>query len=281
MSKMQRTCENCINYKPRHNLSWRAQSATARWLVDETGNLKRQPGPSQIAYTPPPTAVVVQPGARIETPVAQQSIESSVKVPLAQSVITGGFIGAMTICGALYLKLPKPVLITAMSTLGSTFWTWKGSINFADSLLTRIEDYTGIDVNRDGVTGSKPTPRQPAVLRLIKSKSDYTGTQTNEPAYVPATDEQIVEIPNLPKADIDPMTVQRLAALLEQAFATQRWSRAHHKELGISQGQWSVLSKYLGPGEDGKGYNVWGTKDHPALQAFIDQISVPVNQPTN
>jgi hypothetical protein len=244
------------------------QANAQQWVGDNEAALREVP---RERYTP------IQPGAYVQTPVAQQTVESNVKVPLLQSLVTGGFLGCLSACACVQFGLPKPVLLTTVATLGSAFWSWHGGVNFADSLLTRIEDFTNIDWNRDGQTGSQKAP--PPQLRFIKV-SEY-GTADNPEPYQPQPTEQYINIPGMPRLDADPWTIERLVDVLERAFVSGRWGRANCNELGMSQGQWAALSKWLGPGEDKKGWNVWGTSDRPTLDGFVDQIREGVNQPTS
>jgi hypothetical protein len=251
------------------------QANAQQWVGDSAATLRAAP---QERYTP------VVPGARIETPVAQQSMESNVKVPLAQAIIESCIVGSAVFCAAAgivtFFGLPKPAILTialtAVATLRTMYESWRGNVNMADSLLTRIEDFTNIDWNRDGQTGSQKAP--PPQLRFVKV-GGY-GTTDNPEPYRPQSTEQHINIPGMPRLDVDPWTVERLVDVLERAFVSGRWSRANCNELGMSQGQWAALSQWLGPGEDGKGWNIWGAQDHLTLQAFVDQIRETANQPT-
>lgn len=274
MNQLKCKCGRCYNITLADNKApvsntWTAQAQAFAMRGQDADSLKVIP---QQTYTP------LQPGAYIETPIAQQNIESNVKVPLAQGLVTGGFIGCMATCATLFFGFPKPVLIVTASTLTSAYITWKGGVNFADSLLTRIEDYTGVDINRDGVTGSEAQRKPQPELRFVSVRG--SGQASNLPAYEPKPQEQYIEIPGMPRADVDPWTVDRMVDVLERAFISGRWGRQYCTELGMSQGQWSVLSKYLGSGEDGEGFNVWSTTDRPTLDAFVEDISTPVNHPT-
>jgi len=279
MNQFKCKCGRCYNITlasnraPVDNTTWTAQARAFAMRGQDADSL-------QVVPQPPRPFVGAQPGAYIETPVAQQSLENNVKVPLAQSLITGGFVGCITTCASVYFGLPKPVLLVTVSTLVSSFIRWNGAVPFAGSLLTRVEDYTGLDLNQDGQVGSQPQPSP--VLHLVKVKSGYDATANNQPVYQPTPTEIFINIPGMPrsKPDEDPWTVERLTDVLERAFISGRWGRAHHKELGMSQGQWSALSKYLGSGDDGEGYNVWGATDRPTLDGFVEQISTPVPHPT-
>jgi hypothetical protein len=272
-------CPKCGTQLNLNSDTWTAKAQAFTMRGEDAASLETIPQPLR------PTPIQIQPGAYIETPIAQQNIESNVKVPLLQSLVTGGLLGCAWTCASLYFGLPKPLLTTTGITLMFTYRTWASGVNMADSLLTRIEDYTKVDWNRDGQVGSQSVPQnnpQP-VMQLVKVRSGYSATTDNGPTYQPEPMEQFINIPGMPrsKPDEDPWTVERLTDVLERAFISGRWGRVHRRELGMSQGQWSVLSKYLGPGKDGDGYNVWGTTDRPTLDAFVEQISVPVNQPTD
>lgn len=269
-----KTCENCANYKLRN--TWTAQAQAFTMQGDEAKNLTVIPQP------PAPPPITVYPGAYVETPVAQQTTESNVKVPFAQSLIAGGFMGGITACSVYFLGLPKPGLLISASALYAAYNRWNGGLNLADSLLVRIEDYTKIDWNRDGKVGSEKKPRPQLRFVAVRGK----GGMSNLPVYEPEQNEQHLDIPGMPrsKEDQDPWTIERLCDFLDRAFETKRWARAHCNELGVSQGQWSALQTFVQSFEtDNAGkkiITIWGTDDRPTLEGFVRQLAGVVSQPT-
>lgn len=271
----QRTCENCANYKSKN--TWTVQARAFTMRGDNAENLAVIPQPSLPAPLPPSA---IYPGAYVETPVAQQNTESNVKVPFWQSLVSGGFVGCIAACSVFFLGLPKPLLLISASTLLGAYNKWNGGLNLADSLLVRVEDYTGVDWNRDGQVGSEKKPRPE--LRFIKTTGH--GTMSNLPMYEPEQNEQYLDIPGMPRLDSDPWTVERLCDFLDRAFETKRWARAHCNELGVSQGQWSALQAFVQSFEKNekgeKIITIWGTDDPPTLQGFVEQLARGVSQPT-
>lgn len=160
-------CPHCGKAVKLEKATWLAQAKPFSMIGNDAASLKVVPQSDYYA----PTTTTVLPGARIETPVAQPSLESNVKVPLAQALVTGGIVGSAAFCIAVstvvgvetFFDLPKPALFviapTVFATLQTVYTMWRGGINMADSLLTRIEDFTGVDWNRDGQTGSQPAPQ--------------------------------------------------------------------------------------------------------------------------
>lgn len=105
------------------------------------------------------------PGLHIsrETPVFMPTFEANIVVPRAKAITYGFFAG-----GAVTLIVTGPLVmggsniwyaIAAGLTFGGvTFfvtaaWAWEKSSKFYDSLLTRFEEMTGVDVNQDGQIG--------------------------------------------------------------------------------------------------------------------------------
>lgn len=162
-------CPYCGKDIKLQKATWTAQAKPFSMVGDSAANLKVVPQPDYSIAQPAPTAVV--PGARFETPVAQQNLESNVKVPLAQALVTGGIVGSAAFCIAasivtgveIFFDLPKPALFvvapTVIATLQAVYSQWTGGVNMADSLLTKVEDFTGVDWNRDGHVGSTPAPQ--------------------------------------------------------------------------------------------------------------------------
>lgn len=109
------------------------------------------------------TQAIAQPGAYVETPVHQQTMESNVRVPLATASISGVLTGTLVLCGWLFVGWPQPVTATVAATIATAWWQWKDGQGFARSLLTRVEDFTNVDWNRDGRTGSAPPPAEPVL----------------------------------------------------------------------------------------------------------------------
>lgn len=129
--------------------AWRAQMAfTMRG--EDAASLKVIP---QERYAP------IQPGTYVETPVAQQTLENNVKVPLATACISGVFIGVASACTWAFFGLPKPLAAVPGIMFFSTWWSWRGDFSFARTLLTRVEDFVNVDLDRDGVVGSQPAPQ--------------------------------------------------------------------------------------------------------------------------
>lgn len=107
----------------------------------------------------------VPPGLHVsrETPVFLPTMEANVTVPRAKAFTYGGFVG-----GAAFVIVAGPLLlggqtfvwsaVAGMTAGGVAFfitaaYTWHASSTFYDSLLTRFEEATGIDINRDGRIG--------------------------------------------------------------------------------------------------------------------------------
>ncbi len=105
------------------------------------------------------------PGLHIsrETPVFMPTFEANIVVPRAKAITYGFFAG-----GAVTLIVTGPLVmggsniwyaIAAGLTFGGvTFfitaaWAWHKSSGFYDSLLTRFEEMTGVDINQDGQVG--------------------------------------------------------------------------------------------------------------------------------
>lgn len=154
---------------PRRRLSdsaWRAQMAFTM-KGENAASLQVIP---QERYTP-----VVQPGAYVETPVAQQTIENNVKVPLATALISGAFIGLASACAWAFFGLPKPLAAVPGITFMSTWWSWRGSLGFARTLLTKVEDFVNVDLNRDGQVGSQPAPTPQIERGLMVYGADGQG----------------------------------------------------------------------------------------------------------
>jgi hypothetical protein len=225
----------------------------------------------------------IQPGAFVQTPIAQQNIESAVKVPLAQSLVTAGFIGSLASCAALYFSFPKPGIIALASTLGSAFWTWKGGMSFARDLVLCIEDFTQVDINRDNHIGQAPEPintivhEPPPILY-----NDKNGTRTIPGIATPIIHKVVVRKATLKSKALE-VDLNALCQFIRQAVAANEWSREYWagKTVGgvyISQSVWSDYRRYFLRGDIG----LWelGAQPPPALNKILANFRLTAtNQP--
>lgn len=149
-------CSKCGHYLHAPGASWTAQSKPFHMVGESAATLERVPAPQVTQINvPAPQAI---PGARIETPISQQSVESNVKVPLAQAVVTGALAGVAAACTCFFVGMHQPLLVTTCVATIATAYKWNGGLSISDSLLVRVEDYTGVDLNNDGQVGSQPVP---------------------------------------------------------------------------------------------------------------------------
>lgn len=85
-------------------------------------------------------------------PIHQPNFETGVLVPVAQAV-------AFALAAAIFSGMLALVLVWSAKVMAVTFgFTLLGAIiwrfRLADSILYRVETFTGLDVNRDGYTGA-------------------------------------------------------------------------------------------------------------------------------
>ena len=135
--------------------------------------IKSQPrqGFEQSAKTPFKSAAIaapMPPDVERHSGVFMPTMESNVKVPLAQSMVSGAFAGACACVGAFTLTyvggLPLgEVLLTSAATgtlafFGLSWWQWADRSNYYDGLLWAAERLTGLDINGDDQIG-QPTIR--------------------------------------------------------------------------------------------------------------------------
>jgi hypothetical protein len=107
---------------------------------------------------------------RISTPARAPSIESDVKVPLAQSMITAG-IGAAGICGlSLLTGWPAPVGKSIAGGLAILTLDWMRGRGEMRRLMWKMEEFVG-DLDGDGHQG-QPPPRQPAGRLVIQPSQE-------------------------------------------------------------------------------------------------------------
>lgn len=137
---------------------------TAR--LDVTGDvLPADPGRELVPYDPGRRA---WPVIRLELPTAeddpapamtwekrtlqrQPGLESDVRVPLAQAVLTALAAGILAACAAWAFGWPARTVALVFGVSLAAAWLWR--LRLADSLLWATETITGRDVNRDGAIG--------------------------------------------------------------------------------------------------------------------------------
>jgi hypothetical protein len=108
---------------------------------------------------------------RIRKPARAPTIESDVKVPLAQSLITAG-ISAAGICGVCLLAgWTAPVGKAGLGGLVILTLDWLNGRGELRRLMWAIEEFTSRDFDRDGHDGPPP-PRQPAGRTVINPQRE-------------------------------------------------------------------------------------------------------------
>lgn len=104
-----------------------------------------------------------------QEPVAPATLEGNVAVPLLQSVISGVFAGVAAGGIAAIMEQPQSAIIGLITTSVTSGLVWSVVMRWHNSLLWKVEEVTGVDVDRDGEIGQ---PRQTPVDRFDKRHND-------------------------------------------------------------------------------------------------------------
>lgn len=257
-------------------------TAYPRWTGANAAELEMQGAPLQ-ALTVPGTHFT-------QTPTGTQTLESAVKVPLAQAVITGGFVGVLAACGAFYFGLPKPVIITTAATFGTTFWAWIGGKGFAQSLLMKIEEITNLDLNQDGDVGKPEKSSQPGEPALspfpVRTSSDDKAPVAAESAETPAEQAAPTSVITTAESKIcirqatarksaRIVTLQDLWGFLTLSFERGDWTREGWQDRGVGPRLWKDYQTFLAR------LGWWQIADRPTLDLALRRFCCPVDERTD
>lgn len=92
-----------------------------------------------------------------QEPVGSATLEGNVTVPFLQSLISGVFVGIGAGACAMVADSPKSVGIGLVAAGVTSGLTWLVSVRQHNSLLWRMEEFIGADIDQDGEIGK---PRQ-------------------------------------------------------------------------------------------------------------------------
>ena len=152
------------------------------FLGDGADTLTRLPSPGTTVQ--PPAASGLSDERRVSTrqPARAPSVESDVKVPLLQGVVTGALFCACVTAGWLALEWPKPGLATAASFLGATTTEWlRGRAELRD-LMWRVERFLDRDLDQDGAVGPPSPPAGPTSRVIIRPRHQVPASWSELPA---------------------------------------------------------------------------------------------------
>lgn len=281
---MQFKCKRCgqehtLTVEMLKSSTWTAQFA-AQWKGTGYQDLKRQPPPDRVHHAP----AVPQPGAYVETPIHQQTMESGVKVPLATSLISGSFTGVLVLCGWQFVGWAQPVTATVAATIATTWWKWQGGVDFARGLLTRVEDFTGMDWNQDGQVGSTPAQGEPVLSPFpVRVADDDKAAESTAVETAPTRPLTRAEQPILiRKAEENrPARVVTLGEIWDFLLTSfsehddKGWSRAAWGKRGMSRDAWEDHKSFfekLNP-------EWWKTIHPPTLDLVLRRFGAPNTRP--
>lgn len=130
-------------------------------------------------------AIPMPPGYEIRNESASflPTTEAHVKVPLLRSLITGGYAGIAGGVIVAYLNMYSVwgrvsgwgsvgygVMWGGLFFFGTSFIYWLSITGKYDNLLSRIETYTGVDIDQDGEVG---TPEPPTIRVEVKEGGNW------------------------------------------------------------------------------------------------------------
>lgn len=92
-----------------------------------------------------------------QEPVALATLEGNVTVPLLQSIISGAFAGVAAGGIAAIVEQPQSPIIGIVTASITSGLVWAIALQWHNRLLWKFEEFTGADIDQDGVVGP---PRQ-------------------------------------------------------------------------------------------------------------------------
>jgi len=160
-------------------------------------------------------AITRQP-TTISTPHRPLSVEGDVAVPLLQSLVCGVLLAVLAtgITWGFFGLPAAPVFLVSLSVGVMASWFWR--LGVISETLWSIEEFAGVDIDGDGITG------QPHVIRIEQE------TRTGQ---------QIYELGGIASQDIREFAIVALTGRLNE--------RVVCKKFALSQGDWNGLRDNL------------------------------------
>lgn len=192
-------------------------------------------------------AAVTHPPASVPSHLPNR--ESHIFVPLTQSLITGGFVGTITVIAVAKINqlggAPGQIAIEngciwgalAFLTVAGVVWFFR--VRAYDSLLWRVEEATGLDINQDSVVG-RPEPQ--TVKVEVREEGKRQNWQFADLAIEPARFRELARAFLVGKSFSERVAVdcgltQEQFRELRDKFIDRRWAQWNHparRQQGVS-----------------------------------------------